>query len=49
VRGHVKRFRTTLDDTVWTVRVAHPDGEIEKRTSLHVWGVLPEMLDDAAT
>jgi hypothetical protein len=47
VRGHSIRFRATLDDSVWTVRVIHPDGEIEEGTSLHVWDVLPEMLDDA--
>jgi hypothetical protein len=46
VRGHVIRFRTTLDDTIWTVRVVHPDGEIEERTSRHVWDVLPWMLDN---
>ena len=47
--GHVVRFRATLDDAFWTVRVVHADGESEERTSLHVWEVLPEMLDDAIT
>jgi hypothetical protein len=45
VPGHFIRFHATLDDSVWTVRVIHPDGEIEEGTS-HVWDMLPEMLDD---
>jgi hypothetical protein len=49
VQGHVIRFRATLDDTVRTVCVARPDGEIEERTSRHVWDVLTQMLDNAIT